>query len=68
MNRTALLALLAVLALALLLPSEAQAMYHPRLGCPRPDAQGLGERAAPGSPGAEAEALHGHQLFRQERH
>jgi len=32
MNRTALLTLLATLALALLLPTEAQAMYHPRLG------------------------------------
>lgn len=32
MNRTALLSLLVAIALALLLPSEAQAMYHPRLG------------------------------------
>jgi len=32
MNRTAFLTLLATLVLALLLPSEAQAMYHPRLG------------------------------------
>jgi len=32
MNRTALLTLLAVIALALLLTTEAEAMYHPRLG------------------------------------